>query len=498
MGLGAVVLGIAVLSVLAWLAFLTQRSRIRRRREADPLNQSFFMDDDTMETKRLNSILLSALIATVVLAIIMPIYYLNESDRQVASEERFHEIAVERGHEWYEEFQCGDCHGPSGGGGGADYVEDRSGLTTSWAAPSINDVLYRYTEDEVRYWLVFGRAGSPMPAWGTEGGGPLNTQQIDELLAYLEHIAIGQQELVAQVDSRADLALARLEGADASVAALIERQQAEIVALADAPAQLAQIGDAPDRLEALLTGPGSCTAASAALFSSPCGDPGTDGDGDGLADAAEIGLVSLINEVIEVAPAGDPVLVLEPMAFDPADAYTTDSGGTPVADLDQAETAIGEIDTIARNLNLAVDNAAVLTANAEAGLTFLEEAAAARRWAFDVEALASAFEGDRSAAERAIGLFNGYCARCHTAGYSAGVAFTQEAGSGAFGPSLRGGRSIVQFPDFEDQLDFIVNGSENAKQYGVNGVGRGWMPGFGTALSDADLRLIVTLVRALP
>jgi len=95
-------------------------------------------------------------------------------------------------------------------------------------------------------------------------------------------------------------------------------------------------------------------------------------------------------------------------------------------------------------------------------------------------------------------LFNAYCARCHTAGYSAGVAFTKEAGSGGFGPSLQGGRSLVQFPEFQDQVDFIIKGSENAKQYGVNGVGRGWMPGFGTTLSQADLESIVTLVRALP
>jgi mono/diheme cytochrome c family protein len=47
-------------------------------------------------------------------------------------------------------------------------------------------------------------------------------------------------------------------------------------------------------------------------------------------------------------------------------------------------------------------------------------------------------------------------------------------------------------------LDFIIEGSENGKQYGVNGVGRGWMPAFGPVLSEADLRLIITLVRALP
>ena len=38
--------------------------------------------------------------------------------------------------------------------------------------------------------LVYGRPGTPMPAWGTEGGGPLTTQQIDELIAYIGSIQL--------------------------------------------------------------------------------------------------------------------------------------------------------------------------------------------------------------------------------------------------------------------------------------------------------------------
>ncbi|NIS29969.1 MAG: hypothetical protein GWN07_07085, partial [Actinobacteria bacterium] len=93
---------------------------------------------------------------------------------------------------------------PDGGGGGAAYVEARSGLSTTWAAPALDDVLYRYSSEEVLYWLVWGRQNSPMPAWGTEGGGPLNIQQLDELLAYLGSIQITQTEALEQVDGRVD------------------------------------------------------------------------------------------------------------------------------------------------------------------------------------------------------------------------------------------------------------------------------------------------------
>ncbi|NIR38262.1 MAG: hypothetical protein GWN79_14355, partial [Actinobacteria bacterium] len=71
---------------------------------------------------------------------------------------------------------CYGCHGPDGVGGVASYVEKRSGVTVSWAAPSLNDIFYRYGRDEIRYWLVYGRGNSPMPAWGLAGGGPMNDQ----------------------------------------------------------------------------------------------------------------------------------------------------------------------------------------------------------------------------------------------------------------------------------------------------------------------------------
>ena len=34
-------------------------------------------------------------------------------------------------------------------------------------------MFYRYSEDEVRYWITYGRQNTPMPANGLEGGGAL-------------------------------------------------------------------------------------------------------------------------------------------------------------------------------------------------------------------------------------------------------------------------------------------------------------------------------------
>ena len=95
------------------------------------------------------------------------------------------------------------------------------------------------------------------------------------------------------------------------------------------------------------------------------------------------------------------------------------------------------------------------------------------------------------------GLFNAYCARCHTAGYSAGVAYTKEIASGGLGPALRAGRVNIQFKQREDFIDFIVKGSVNGKAYGVNGVGGGKMPGFGAVLPESDIALIIDYLRGM-
>ena len=63
-----------------------------------------------------------------------------------------------------------------------------------WQGPALNTVLLRYTRDEVRYILEYGRPFSPMPAWGAKGGGPLTEQQLQNLIDYLESIQLTPEE----------------------------------------------------------------------------------------------------------------------------------------------------------------------------------------------------------------------------------------------------------------------------------------------------------------
>ena len=128
----------------------------------------------------------------------------------------------------------------------------------------------------------------------------------------------------------------------------------------------------------------------------------------------------------------------------------------------------------------------------------LEEALEKQLWNVDFQEIADrTFEGDYDLAVRSVGLFNAYCARCHTAGYSAGAAYTKKIASGGLGPALRSGRANIQFKAREDMVDFIINGSVNGKGYGVNGVGGGKMPGFGAVLPESDIGLVIDYLRGM-
>ncbi|MBO0882178.1 MAG: hypothetical protein J2P17_17940 [Mycobacterium sp.] len=80
------------------------------------------------------------------------------------------------------------------------------------------------------------------------------------------------------------------------------------------------------------------------------------------------------------------------------------------------------------------------------------------------------------------------CGRCHTQGWSYSDATvgdttgSHDDGNGAMGPNLTNGDTLRQFPGavigLQQQVDFVCQGSEDGKQYGIHGQGTGRMPAF--------------------
>jgi len=235
---------IIILDVLVVVGLLTWLVLGRWRRTRTPRNLSRPDDDNTLEGRRLERVLGWALLSSAVIAIALPVYWLREPARQSAAQEGFDDRSVERGavlfaaegSDNYNEtlsLGCANCHGGDGGGGSATTVVTSSApeceppdggevdyealpqcrpQQVTWRAPALNTVFLRYPDtdennrtgrEQIKQILVFGRPGTPMPAWGTAyenvpSTGAKNNQAIEDLLNYLESIQLSSDEAIAR------------------------------------------------------------------------------------------------------------------------------------------------------------------------------------------------------------------------------------------------------------------------------------------------------------
>ena len=214
---------IAVITGIGFVTYAVINIRAGRPEVASEIelapNRKPYFDDEALEGPRLTRALSTGLVLLAISAIGLPLYWLNEPGRQSGAIETFDDIFVKRGARLFAPtadggYNCAGCHGAEGVGGQAPpftLTDENTEFvaTVTWRAPALNTVLLRYDEDELREILVYGRPGTPMPAWGTDGGGPLTTQQIDELIAYIASIQITSDAARVEVEDaiRADLGL---------------------------------------------------------------------------------------------------------------------------------------------------------------------------------------------------------------------------------------------------------------------------------------------------
>jgi mono/diheme cytochrome c family protein len=226
--------------VYVWLNLRGARHEVGSEIELAP-NRRPYLTDEELEGPKLDRALRWGLVSLVVLAVGLPAYWLREPSREEGEERLFEELAIEDNLEHGKQaggaalfaptaeggFNCAGCHGPEGIGGVTEYtltepVVDAQGepvidpktdrpktkiRVVTWTCPPLNTVLLRFSEEEVEHIITYGRKGTPMPAWGLEGGGPMNTQQVSNLVAYIKSIQITPEE-------------ARQEAADALANAL--------------------------------------------------------------------------------------------------------------------------------------------------------------------------------------------------------------------------------------------------------------------------------------
>jgi mono/diheme cytochrome c family protein len=180
-------------------------------------NRKPYYDDDALEGPKLDRALIVCLGLLMICAIWIPFYWMRESGREVKALNGFNHRAAERGAGLFSSaklpaipqsptssgirFGCADCHGSSGQGGSASIVLSDPTVTkggppvqVSWSAPPLNTVTYRFTDAELLQIITYGRPGTPMPAWGVAGRGPMSDQQLSDVIAYIHSIQLTPAE----------------------------------------------------------------------------------------------------------------------------------------------------------------------------------------------------------------------------------------------------------------------------------------------------------------
>ena len=252
---------VALVVFAGWIAFIVATNRkakpeIGAELELAP-NRKPYLDDEQLEGPRLERVLLWGVLSLMVIGVGLPLYWVTEPNRQdgakVFFKERgegttYHHGQPVGGGALFSPtaeggFNCAFCHGGQQAlGGTADYTltdpETGKLRQVKWKAPALNTATLRYTDDQLRDILTYGRPFSPMPAWGLDGGGPMNAQQIENLIAYLHFIEIDPDDAKAASTEEAQKERDRLLGLDD--------------ALATARANLAKETD-PDKRESIET-----------------------------------------------------------------------------------------------------------------------------------------------------------------------------------------------------------------------------------------------------
>ena len=173
-------------------------------------NRKPYYDDEVLEGKKLERTQLLGLAFLAVITVTLPLYWILEPGRQAGAERDFeHKFEYWGGRLFASTadggFNCAGCHGGMNGGGGVAsfaVTDPKTGevKAVNWKAPAINNIYLRYSEEEVRFILNYGRPFSPMSAWGLVGGGPMNEQQIQTVLDYLKSIQIPRENCASPDD----------------------------------------------------------------------------------------------------------------------------------------------------------------------------------------------------------------------------------------------------------------------------------------------------------
>ncbi len=190
---------LAVVITVGWIVYGLFNLRSGRREVGSEIelaaNRKPYYDDEVLEGRKLERTQMLGVVFLAVITIVLPVYWILEPGRQSGAIDRWEETFIRQGGYLFAStadggFNCAGCHGGMAATGGvAEYpiTDPLTGDTkiVSWKAPALDTVMGRFSDDEVRFILEYGRPFSPMSPWGLVGGGPMNDEQIQSLIKYM-------------------------------------------------------------------------------------------------------------------------------------------------------------------------------------------------------------------------------------------------------------------------------------------------------------------------
>jgi mono/diheme cytochrome c family protein len=182
----AIFLFVALIIVIS-----SAREKARRAGPSAPPSRRPGPTDEALEGRLLENYQIAGVALTVFLAVLLPFLYLREPTRQEAAAAKELQESVRLGKATFEEF-CAQCHGPEAEGDVVKrYVTPgvENAKPTDVQAPNLREIHARHPDEDVATvaWTAIqkGRPPTPMPTWGVRYGGPMNDQQITDLVNYL-------------------------------------------------------------------------------------------------------------------------------------------------------------------------------------------------------------------------------------------------------------------------------------------------------------------------
>jgi mono/diheme cytochrome c family protein len=167
------------------------RERARQFGPSAPPSRRPGPTDEALEGPLLERYQVAGVALTVFLAVLLPFLYLREPARQKSAAAKEQTESVRLGQATFEEF-CARCHGPEAQGGVVKrYVTPgvKGAKPADVQAPNLHEIYQRHPDEDVATvaWTTIqkGRPPTPMPTWGVRYGGPMNDQQITDLVNYL-------------------------------------------------------------------------------------------------------------------------------------------------------------------------------------------------------------------------------------------------------------------------------------------------------------------------